>query len=102
MATNASSFEDAALNHLRDALGATVAQRWQWLQQAMAFGAVTARDRAGKGLITLGPHGELLWSPLHESLWTTQQRLPDAAELVTQSAGDAACDRGPGAAPGNG
>lgn len=89
MSTDACSFEAAALNHLRDALDATVAQRWQWLQQAMAFGSATARTRAAKGLITLGPHGELLWSPLHESLWTREHRLPDAAELVTLSARDA-------------
>lgn len=89
MSTDAGSFEVAALNHLRDALGATVAQRWDWLQQAMAFGSATARARAAKGLITLGPQGELLWSPLHESLWLQQQRAPDAAELDLFLAGGA-------------
>jgi hypothetical protein len=79
----ACSFETAAANHLRDALDSTVAERWQWLRQAIAFGAATARSRAVKGLITLGPHGELLWSPLHETLWTREQRLPEPAELAT-------------------
>lgn len=81
MSIDSSSFETAALNHLRDALDATAAERWQWLQQAMAFGAATARARARKGLITLGPHGELLWSPLHESVWVQEHRLPEKAEL---------------------
>ena len=89
MSSDACSFETAALNHLRDALGTTVAQRWQWLDQAMAFGSATARARAAKGLISLGPHGELMWSPLHEALWTREHRLPDAAELATLSAGHA-------------
>lgn len=89
MNTDAGSFEAAALNHLCDALDTTFAQRWEWLQQAMAFGSATARTRAGKGLITLGAQGELLWSPLHESLWTQQHRSPDAAELDLFLAGRA-------------
>ena len=89
MSNDTCSFETAALNHLRDALGTTVAQRWQWLDQAMAFGSATARARAAKGLISLGPHGELMWSPLHEALWIREQRLPDAAEVATWSAGHA-------------
>ena len=87
MSTAACNFETAALNHLRDALHATVAQRWQWLDQAMAFGFATARARAAKGLVTLGPQGELLWSPLHETLWASERRLPEAAEMAVLSAG---------------
>ncbi len=87
--SEACSYETAALNHLRDALSTTVAERWQWLDQAMAFGAATARARAAKGLISLGPHGELMWSPLHEALWTREQRLPDAGELSRWFAGGA-------------
>lgn len=82
MSSESGSFEAAALNHLRDTLGTTHAERWQWLEQAMTFGAETARARAGKGLISLGPHGELMWSPLHEALWTREHRLPDDAELA--------------------
>jgi len=78
----ACSFEAAALNHLRDALRASHADRWQWLKQAMAFGFATARARAGKGLVTLGPQGDVLWSPLHETLWTQHGRLPDATEVA--------------------
>lgn len=89
MSSDACSFEAASLNHLRDALGTSVAERWQWLAQAMAFGSATARGRAARGLISLGPHGELLWSPLHEALWTREQRLPDAAEVAAWSAGHA-------------
>lgn len=89
MSSEACSFEAAALNHLRDALGATVAERWRWLDQAMAFASATARARAVKGLISLGPHGELMWSPLHEALWTREHRLPDAAELAALSGGQA-------------
>lgn len=76
------SFEAAALNHLRDALRATSADRWQWLKQAMAFGFATARSRAVKGLVTLGPQGEVLWSPLHETLWAHKRQLPDATEIA--------------------
>lgn len=75
------SFEEAAMQHLRDALHATTAERWQWLQQAMAFGFATARSRATKGLMTLGPHGEVLWSPLHEARWTQERRLPEQVEV---------------------
>jgi len=89
MSRDACSFETAALNHLRDALGTTVAERWQWLDQAMAFGSATARARAARGLVSLGPHGELMWSPLHEALWTREHRHPDAAELSTWSGGHA-------------
>ncbi len=83
MTADACAFEVAAQNHLRDGLCMTVAERWQWLRQAIAFGAATARARATKGLSTLGPNGELLWSPLHETLWTREQRLPEPAELAT-------------------
>jgi hypothetical protein len=76
------SFEAAALNHLHDALRASSSDRWQWLKQAMAFGFATARSRAAKGLITIGPQGEVLWSPLHETLWAQKGRLPDAMEVA--------------------
>ena len=89
MSSDVCSFETAAVNHLRDALGTTVAERWRWLDQAMAFGAATARARAAKGQVSLGPHGELMWSPLHEALWTREHRHPDAAELYTWSGGHA-------------
>ena len=63
------SYADAQLNHLRDALALDTAQRWQWLRQAMDFGFAIARDRANRGLITLGPHGEELWSPERKREW---------------------------------
>ena len=76
------SFESAALDHLRDALRASSSDRWHWLKQAMAFGFSIARARAAKGLITIGPQGEVLWSPLHETLWVGKGRLPDATETA--------------------
>lgn len=82
MSMTSASFEDAELRHLRDALRATTAERWQWLQQAMDFGFATARARAAQGRITFGPHGEVLWSPLHEERWTREGRLPDADEVA--------------------
>jgi len=65
----ACTFADAELNHLRVALALDVRQRWEWLRQAMDFGFATARDRARRGLSTLGPHGEVLWSPERERQW---------------------------------
>lgn len=87
MAMDYRSLEAASLEHLRDGLRMTVAERWQWLRQAIALGAATARARAAKGLISLGPNGELMWSPLHETLWTREQRLPEPEELATLGAG---------------
>lgn len=84
MNSGASSFGRAALNHLRDGLRMTHAERWQWLQEAMAFGAATARARAVNGLVTLGAHGEVMWSPLHEAIWTREHRLPNAAKLSVE------------------
>ncbi len=81
MNTAVGTFQGTAMHHLRDALRATTAERWQWLQQAMAFGFATARSRATQGLMTLGPHGEVLWSPLHEACWTKERRLPSVAEI---------------------
>jgi hypothetical protein len=52
---------------------AATAERWQWLQQAMAFGFATARSRATQALMTLGPHGEVLWSPMHEVRWMQER-----------------------------
>ena len=82
MSSPACSFEAAAMNHLLDGLRATPAQRWWWLQQAMAFAADTARSRAREGQVTLGPHGDILWSPLHEALWTSEKRLPDLPGMM--------------------
>lgn len=86
MTHEAASFEDAAIAHLRDALSVPVSERWRWLQQAVGFGAATARTRAVKGQVTLGPHGELMWSPLHEAVWAREHRLPSEAELATWTA----------------
>lgn len=85
MTFDAVAFGDAAEAHLRDALSLPVDQRLRWLQQAIAFGAATARARAAKGLISLGPHGELMWSPRHEALWAGEQRLPSDTELMEWS-----------------
>lgn len=57
-------YEQAAINHLHDALGLTHEQRWHWLRDAMDLGFATASRRAKQGLATLGPHGELLWPSL--------------------------------------
>lgn len=51
------SFEQAAENHLRDALRMSHAERWQWLREAMDFGFKIAKDRARQGLPTLDSHG---------------------------------------------
>lgn len=56
-------YREAALNHLRDALALSPAQRWHWLREAMDFGASVARARAAQGLKTTGPHGDVIWSP---------------------------------------
>lgn len=56
-------YEQASLNHLRDALAMTPAQRWQWLRQTMDFCAQVARQRAAQGLVTLSASGKVLWSP---------------------------------------
>lgn len=59
-------FAGASDNHLRDALRVSHAERWRWLQQAMELGFRSARARARRGLATLGPHGEVIWSAQHE------------------------------------
>ena len=61
------TFTEAELNHLRDALALSHAQRWAWLREAMDFGFAVARKRAEQGLSSLGPHGELFWSPESEA-----------------------------------
>lgn len=66
----ACSYEDAALNHLRDSLRATAEQRWNWLGEAMQFAIRTARQRASRGEVTLGPDGNVWWSPEHERGWS--------------------------------
>ena len=50
----------------------TPAQRWQWLREAMDFGYQLARTRAARGLVTLGPQGEVLWSAAQEAHWQAQ------------------------------
>lgn len=40
----ASRYQDAELNHLRDALEMDVAQRWAWLQEAMDYGFAMAQQ----------------------------------------------------------
>ncbi len=70
----ACDYREAELNHLRDGLAMTPAQRWQWLREAMDFGFQLARSRAAQGLITLGPNGEVLWSPELELAWQNQNR----------------------------
>lgn len=62
-------YGEAELNHLRDALTMTPAQRWQWLREAMDFGFQLARTRAAEGLITVGPQGEVMWSAVQEAQW---------------------------------
>ncbi|MEO6065014.1 MAG: hypothetical protein ABIP49_04445 [Lysobacterales bacterium] len=76
------SYAQAAENHLCDALHESHAARWRWLQQAMAFGFDLAKARAARGLVTLGPHGEVIWSALHAELFAAEQRLPSEAELA--------------------
>ena len=85
MTSDAVGFDDAAVAHLRDALSLPVDQRLRWLQQAIACGVSTARARAAKGLISLGPHGDLMWSPRHEALWAREHRLPSDVELMEWS-----------------
>lgn len=71
----ACTYQDAELNHLRDALEMDVAQRWAWLQEAMDYGFAMAQQRAARGLVTLGPHGEVLW-PLAAGLDTATSGPP--------------------------
>lgn len=59
----ACDYDDAALNHLRDALALTPEQRWQWLCMTMDFCEHVARQRAAQGLTTLSASGAVLWSP---------------------------------------
>jgi hypothetical protein len=68
----ACSYEDAALNHLRDGVRATVEQRWNWLREAMESAVANARRRAARGQVTLGPDGSVWWSPGHERDWRCQ------------------------------
>lgn len=77
----ACSYEDAALNHLRDGVRATVEQRWNWLREAMEVAVANARQRAARGQVTLGPDGSVWWSPEQERAWNCQtgrEGLPGA------------------------
>lgn len=51
------SWEQAAENHLRDALAMSHAQRWRWLAQAMDLGFSVARSRASRGLASVDANG---------------------------------------------
>ena len=51
------SYEQAAENHLRDALAMSHARRWQWLAQAMDLGFAVARSRASRGLAGVDANG---------------------------------------------
>ncbi len=51
------SYEQAAENHLRDALAMSHAQRWQWLAQAMDLGFAVAQSRASRGLPSVDANG---------------------------------------------
>lgn len=62
-------YEEASLNHLRDALAMTPAQRWQWLRETMDFCEQMARHRATQGLVTLSASGKVLWSPEMAREW---------------------------------
>jgi len=72
-----------ALDDLRDVLlMSTPQQRWDWLMEAMDFGLATARARGQRGLVTLDPHGEIMWSGLHERLWNNGRQRPSEAQLA--------------------
>ncbi|MCD9008003.1 hypothetical protein LDO31_17535 [Luteimonas sp. XNQY3] len=75
-------FTEAAEHHLRDALQVSHAERWRWLQDAMAHGVQSARARGRRGLATLGPHGEVIWSALHERVYASEDRLITDDELA--------------------
>jgi hypothetical protein len=62
-------FSQAAEQHLSDSLSTTPAQRWEWLMEAMQSTWSLAQFRAKRGEITLGPHGEMLWSPQQQAEW---------------------------------
>ncbi len=66
----ACDYEAAALNHLRDGVRATVEQRWAWLRESMELAVTHARQRAARGEVTLGAHGEVWWSPELEERWS--------------------------------
>jgi hypothetical protein len=59
----ACSYEDAALNHLRDGVRATVEQRWNWLRVTAAIapkrvsGSLpAAHHRLGQAALPPGPY----------------------------------------------
>ncbi len=74
-------FAEAEENHRRDASRVRHAERWRWLRDAMDFGFRSALARARQGLITSEPHGEVLWSAVHERTYSREHRLPSKAEL---------------------
>ena len=68
------SYEQAALNHLRDALALTTEQRWEW------FCEQVARQRAAQGLPTLSASGKILWSPELAREWEARAAGARAVE----------------------
>lgn len=51
------SHEQAAENHLRDALRMSHAQRWTWLAQAIDLGIAVVRSRASRRLASVDANG---------------------------------------------
>lgn len=74
------SYEQAALNHLRDALALTTEQRWEWLCEMMDFCEQVARQRAAQGLPTLSASGKILWSPELAREWEARAAGARAVE----------------------
>ena len=72
-----STFAQAAQRHVQDARGATAAQRWAWLCEAIEIGIANARRRARRGLVTYHTDGSVFWSPELEQAWYPAQREPD-------------------------
>lgn len=72
-ASAADAYAEVTRQQMCDTLTSTEAQRWEWLMEAMQSSWALAQDRAKQGRVTLGPHGELLWSPRQQREWEGQQ-----------------------------